>query len=212
MANIYMNLKTIKLLVKEEKIQVRVLIPRRFSILEVDKNNNILIFQDFTAKKKGDPNWDANKIKIDDFCKYFSKIKKHEKIFIREPMIVSGIDVEKRELSVKYIEDESIVNIPIPNQFLKMIDSKQENLLPEWLSDESKIPRRELNNACRYVVNIEKIRVERIKDISIEDCRKEGFSGVEEYEKVWDESVPKGYLFKDNPYVFIYDFKFKGRK
>jgi len=90
----------------------------------------------------------------------------------------------------------------------------------------------EENDENPIYLTITNIKIERLKDITICEIKKEGIEFDEQsfasdirtdeefdaairdeyYEKwigIWDSSKPQGWLWEDNPYVFVYEFEFE---
>ena len=85
---------------------------------------------------------------------------------------------------------------------------------------------------ARIFLHVKSIRVERLQDISIDDCRAEGWNKVylgkphistwdtnngkevrnvlscfDWYKDIWNSVAPTVYKWEDNPYVFVYEFE-----
>ncbi len=67
---------------------------------------------------------------------------------------------------------------------------------------------------ARIFLKITNVRVERLQDITWQDIFKEGFEAKEQFKipKSWfvnicSSTAKDGYKWKDNPYVFVYEFE-----
>lgn len=69
---------------------------------------------------------------------------------------------------------------------------KEAALMPEW--------------ACRLVLEIVNIRVERLMFMTPADCNAEGFYGVREFLDAFMENYPQNLPQCDNPWVLVYEF------
>ena len=77
--------------------------------------------------------------------------------------------------------------------------------------------------AARIFLRVTDVRVERLQDISIEDCYSEGISiekhecgcpvqEITTYKKLWDSiNAKRGYGWDTNPWVWVYEFEKVGR-
>ena len=72
--------------------------------------------------------------------------------------------------------------------------------------------------AARIFLKVINVRVERVQDISADDCFAEGMAGeydgsslcpeLREFRELWDKiNAIRGYGWKDNPWVWVYEFE-----
>lgn len=74
--------------------------------------------------------------------------------------------------------------------------------------------------ACRLVLRVERVRVERVQDISEEDAEAEGVDvtpysdmyASEVFSGLWNEIYPGGFNWGCNPWVWVCGFSVAGRK
>ena len=105
--------------------------------------------------------------------------------------------------------------------------------IPQWILNCQGIQNGCIKEMARNFLKITNIRVERLQDITLDDIKKEGIEIVESqidrhsqiksryfkinneiynhendaYAELWNKTAPKGYKWKDNPYVFVYEFE-----
>jgi len=108
----------------------------------------------------------------------------------------------------------------------KLTEDEFENkyLSKSYMENKQKVPGGCLKEMARIFLKVTNIRVERLQDISDEDCTKEGrlslrklCESVPDFDEtltdndlwqiLWDSTVKDGYKYLDNPYVFVYEFE-----
>ena len=116
-------------------------------------------------------------------------------------------------------EDYVIVGVELEREEVK--DFILENKEPEYQIDEIIEIAKTTEFNIDIFLKVTDIRVERLQDITIEDCYDEGidpfdvmemldgteFKEFVVFEKIWNKTAPKGYKWSDNPYVFVYEFE-----
>ncbi len=60
--------------------------------------------------------------------------------------------------------------------------------------------------ASRITLEITDVRVERLRDMTEEDAKAEGFKSVGDFVETWDE-IYEDQQWSDNPWVWVYEFK-----
>ncbi|MDR1911594.1 MAG: hypothetical protein LBQ52_04525 [Helicobacteraceae bacterium] len=118
--------------------------------------------------------------------RYFSpKYKEGETIYIKEPYAIT----ETARLLIYQHEID-----PCERDFYKW---KSPLFMPE--------------SFARIFLKIKNVRLERLQKMKIPpflfDCLKEGFNSQAMFIETWDEISKTGYKWRDNPFVFVYDFE-----
>lgn len=156
------------------------------------------------------------------------KYQKDEVIWVREPAIVSSINNNcDGKLVFEYLADDglkpadtryavNLYSIDMPNRFL----DKNGTVNRKWINLQQGIPNGCVKEMARIFLEITDIRVERLQNISHEDIMAEGcvtyndgeeksvsYSAYNWYKELWNKTALKGYKWKDNPYVFVYEFE-----
>lgn len=87
------------------------------------------------------------------------------------------------------------------NRFHYAADGKKSG----WKYKPSIFMRRE---ACRIVLDITDIRVERLQDMTGEESVKEGFASIDEFRTLWNVlNAKRGFGFDSNPWVWRIEFR-----
>ncbi len=139
------------------------------------------------------------------------KYQKGDIVWAREPVHVENHLVHT--MYCWYIADDKEFPLEIPDRF--------KDPMPRWLLGRHNIPNGCIKEMARIFLKITDVRVERLQNIGYDEISLEGFdvaykdcSGLSYEErrfdwwiKLWDKTAPKGYMWDDNPYVFVYEFK-----
>ena len=152
------------------------------------------------------------------------KHPKYEKcsiLWIREPAKVTSETKGKMEFS--YLVDGKNAEITIPERFI----GNKVNIyggLPKWIYEHRSVPNGCIREMARIFIRVVDVRIERLQEISNIEIELEGapYQTSKENEclsplkrkenlqwwiKLWDSTSKDGDKWKDDPYVFIYDFK-----
>ncbi|MCG3706415.1 hypothetical protein L5F43_07945 [Aliarcobacter butzleri] len=186
-----------------------------------------------------------NEYSLDDFIKKYSKYKVGDILWVREPAKIIGNhkqigNIYERTCNFKYLADDKIIedfNIPYRFSSLHINQFLYKNLKGTWLTGDKGIPNGCIKEMARIFLKVTNVRVERLQDISDEDCIKEGIVEVTKdnqvfkfciydkkdysstpwqdmprnpqkvYKKLWNSIAKDGYKWEDNPYVFVYEFE-----
>jgi len=164
---------------------------------------------------------------ISTFIREYSKYQVGDIVWVREPALVVNFTQDGLSFTCEYKADKKQITIDMPDRFLPYPPN---NKLPKWIENKKSIPNGCVKEMARIFLKITNVRVERLQDISDEDCIKEGIEVEEEslewykdylkpydnydckkplesFESLWDKTTPKGYKWEDNPYVFVYEFE-----
>ena len=150
---------------------------------------------------------------IKDFIKQEAKYQKDEVIWVIEPVKIDMCFAE--EIHFHYLADNKTSKLSIPKRFIK------DGFAPDWMAHCNGVPNGCIKEMTRIFLKITDVRVERLQDISIEDCYSEGicpydvmemldgteFKEFVVFEHLWNKTAPTGYKWEDNPYVFVYEFE-----
>jgi len=233
MKNILMNAEMTKATLNGRKTQTRRAITKFYDLSLEHPKRYPISFKDVPKDLKfealqgfGNPCplfYSKSKDKF--YCGKEIKYKTGDIIWVREPAEVIAYDNKTKELIYRYKADDNInaKSILMPDRFLVPNT-------PKWAYNCQGIPNGCIKEMARtFVVNIG-TRVEKLQDISVSDIEKEGIAfdtgRLEKYcntddefnDKVceefferwieyWNKTAQKGYKWKDNPYVFVYEFK-----
>ena len=229
---ILFNTEMVKAILDGRKTQTRRVIPLK---------NNDLIFTGFvvssTAKnREGYCAFGKNKEQDLEFIK--PKYKVGDVLYVREPTRIieytpvgnyGGIWNDCDSARYEYLSDGEIGTLlEIPERF---------NVIPKWIKNCQGVPNGCLKEMARIFLKVTNVRVERLQDISDDDCIKEGISEVgfypdegyplctgymagkddgktalantpqKPFSELWNSTAKDGYKWEDNPYVFVYEFE-----
>jgi len=148
----------------------------------------------------------------------------------REPARVVNYSQDLVEMTFKYA-DENIDTIEIPERFLKDYGWDSQKIKSKWILNKKGIPNGCIKEMARYFYKITSVRVEKLQDISDEDCIKEGIEvepeslewykdylvdydnfnikfPKESFNSLWDKTAKKGVNDWDsNPYVWVIEYE-----
>jgi len=141
----------------------------------------------------------------------FAKYKKGDILWVREPATVWAL-TNNRDLHFSYKADGVSMTKPLPDRFYD-----ENNNTPKWTDGNENgrgIPNGCIKEMARIFLRVTNVRVERLQDITYEDILREGYKYTDkEYNafdwwiNLWNKTAPKEYKWKDNPYVFVYEFE-----
>ena len=216
MNNILMNAEMTKAILDGRKVQTRRVTKER--IFRINESNDIT----FWCEKESRYIF----LNASDFIRKFSKYKKDEVIWVREP---AKIDMRfTEEIHFHYLADSTSSKLSIPKRFIK------DGFVTDWMAHCNGVLIGCIKEMARIFLKITDVRVKRLQDIEYEDILAEGFlngsyemkpssklysndthgeidfeedSAMEWWINTWNKTAPKGYKWDDNPYVFVYEFE-----
>ncbi len=148
---------------------------------------------------------------IKDFIKQEAKYQKDEVIWIREPAKIDMCFTE--EIHFHYLADNKTLKLSIPKQFIK------DGFVVDWMAHCNGVPNGCIKEMARIFLKITDVRIEKLQDITLDDIKKEGFDSKDYtydmaldlalcwWVDTWNKTAPNGYKWKNNPYVFVYEFE-----
>jgi len=208
MNNILMNVEMTKAIIYGRKTQSRRVVKCKNEALEI-----------FNIMNDSDNERIAKNGKYELIRKY-SRYKKDEVIWVREPAQYSFYDKEEGTISFRYKSDFDNKTIKLPD---RLKSKKYLNKIND--TDFVGCPNGCIKEMARIFLKITDVRVERLQDIGYGDIIKEGcpLTRVEDalsvralgiksdiflwWINLWNKTAPKGYKWDDNPYVFVYEFE-----
>jgi len=158
-----------------------------------------------------------------EFVRKFAKHQIGDVLWVREPAIIKNIDYEYNEIEYMF-SDEVKSKIFIPDRFTKGYGENADEITAQWIVINKKVPNGCLKEMARYFIKITDVRVERLQDISEEDCIKEGINWkdnycdngetlncyIEWFKNLWNTTAKAPYRWEDNPFVFVYEWEYIG--
>jgi len=140
------------------------------------------------------------------------KYEKGETIWVREPAKVT-YQIGNR-MKFLYKADNKKSEIEIPKRFIIGDFESMYQGLPRWIYENKGVPNGCIKEMARIFLKVTDVRVERLQDIDTKSIRAEGIkdrccwkTDIEDWINLWNKTAPKGYQWKDNPYVFVYEFE-----
>jgi len=157
-----------------------------------------------------------------------------EKIWIREPASIVDFSHDGLELRCKYKADNKIVTIETPDRFLPY---PPETKLPLWIEKKQGVPNGCIKELARNFIVVTHIDIQRLQDISDDDCLKEGIERIvfndgmrelygvdidrehknslnicntsykDAFRDLWNFTSTQHLKWDDNPFVITYNFK-----
>jgi hypothetical protein len=175
-----MNVEMTKAILDGRKVQTRRVIK--------NKDNQILLKNLFN-------NYDD--YSYDSFVNSEAKYQIGETIWVREPAEIIAYDNETYELCYRYKADDGVnaKSIIIPDRFLSKLS------YPKWITNCQGIPNGCIKEMARIFLKITNVRVERLQDISEEDCEKEGLYTLGGCQIADTGDYDDGYWIKEKPYL-----------
>ena len=140
-----------------------------------------------------------------------SKYQVGDVVWVREPASVIQWSNDTLKMELGYKADRHRVWIDIPKRFLDEYDFVKS----KWIKEYHSVPNGCIKEMARIFLKITDVRVERLFDLTYDDIQEEGYSevamnsisGLNWYIDQWNKTAPKGYMWDDNPYVFVYEFE-----
>lgn len=229
---ILFNTKMVKAVLDGIKTQTRRVVNKEYLGMADIEENNIYV-----------PREDGGYINI--LNTTWSKYKVGDILWVREPAKIMGNhkqigNIYERTCNFKYLADDKIIedfNIPYRFSASHINHFLYKNIKPTWLTGNKGVPNGCIKEMARIFLKVTNVRVERLQDISDDDCIKEGISEVgfypdegyplctgymagkddgktalantpqKPFSELWNSTTKKGYKWEDNPYVFVYDFE-----
>ena len=138
-------------------------------------------------------------------------------LWVREPAKIEAFEVSKDVFEISYADDN----------FTKRYDFEmpQKHIKKSWTKKRGRVPNGCIKEMAHTFLKVTNVRVERLQDISDDDCLKEGIEKIttdciyfkfgsdlcatekDAYMQLWNSTAPKGYRWEDDPYVFVYDLE-----
>ena len=159
----------------------------------------------------------------------FSKFKVDDLLWVREPAKVIEINDYQDCFTFKYLADNKEETL----SYLDKWENKDGMTVPRWVENCQGVPNGCIKEMARIFLKVTNVRVERLQNISDEDCLKDGIENVTNYnpielhrkfdtfrfngccynsakyafKNIWNSTAKDGYKWEDNPYVFVYKFE-----
>ena len=142
----------------------------------------------------------------------FSQYKVGDVLWVREPAKVKSPPIATcKKLTFKYLTDNKITEIYLDADF---------DYSKKWIQRCQGVPNGCIKEMARIFLKVTNVRVEKLQDISVRNIEKEtgwrreiySYSNKNkafrrDYSDFWNSTAKDGYMYLDNPYVFVYEFE-----
>ena len=227
MKNILMNTEMTKAILDGRKVQTRRVL-KSVKDMGVEFKNFTIKNDTIIAEHENDLKLKRFKQSIKDFIKQEAKYQKNEIIWVREPAKIYYCNRDYVKIRAMYMSDEETIQLDIPSRFCKQT---KDGWLPNWMRRKKGIPNGCIKEMARIFLKVTNVRVERLQEISVEDCLAEGIVDPEniddenfcrctkdyrcvsckkifdDWYDLWNSTAPKDYKWENNPCVFVYEFE-----
>lgn len=216
MQYILMNTEMTKAILDERKTQTRRAITKFYRLSDTKKAiayidmPKDLEFKYLKTKGKSSFGLFYSKSQDEWFTSQNINYNTGEKIWVREPAKVVDYIIEEHNDKIKfsYKADNKKNIINIPNRIIKDFD------FPKWILNKQGVPNGCIREMARIFLIITNVRVERLRDMELEDYLQEGYlkffcnkNPLNWFKDTWSKTAQKGYKWEDSPFVYVYEFK-----
>ena len=207
-----MNTQTTKAILDGRKVQTRRVFKNKDIKISNVLGGNVFCYDDYGNDET---------FSVDEFIKTYAKYQKNETIWVREPAKITSWHscAINDKMTYKYLADDFEKTINIPLRLVKNLD------YPKWITNCQGIPNGCIKEMARIFLKVTNVRVARLKDITLDDIKKEGCPSItmignnkdtigfkerksnEWWINLWNSTAPKDYKWEDNPYILVYEFE-----
>lgn len=215
MKNILMNTEMIKAILEGRKTQTRRVITEK-ELYKMHSNEagvcngKIMQHEMCQGMPDGSGGYEVDHWE-EDMTEHYSKYQKDEIIYVAEEYIeLDCMDFSQECESEDHngSQENCFSTYAFKVNDLESYDLNDYNEILNYSDERWKSAETMPKEYARIFLKVIDVRVERLQDISLSDCQKEGFYGyIADFAYLFDSTVPKGYKWEDNPYVFVYEFE-----
>ena len=141
-------------------------------------------------------------------CLVNAPCMKGDILYVRESGIIQSMKNFDKRVKIYFPADDSLVEFKVTPDEYERLSKFPENkkISPYWLTKQE----------SRIFLKVTDVRVERLQDITIEGCEKEGCwcgnnGDIFAFMKLWDSTIKKSdrdlYGWGANPWVWVIEFK-----